>query len=317
MSYLDRVGVKDTSGTQIDPATSDKQLPDNHNVTVSNQPTDFPDSTTHTKLDTIINNQWAMNPLQVALGNVSGVTPLSLTGIVDEGIDISDTAIWSGADDESVGDPDQNILVPPTTAQVHEVVSSSANDTSAGTGARTVLVRGLTSWSSAEVSEVVTMNGTTAVDTVNSYVFINDATVITSGSQNVNDGRISVTAKTDATLQGSIKALVSRTENAFYAFPSTQTAVFYRWNGWMNREAGGSDYIEFSAYVLTGADSADATWVLADSRSVTTTATSNSSWEIEPPVPVPGPAIILISGKSSKADSSGGASYGILLVDNS
>lgn len=50
----------------------------------------------------------------------------------------------------------------PVAAAALELVSSSANDTSAGTGARTVTVVGLnSSW--VEVSQDVTMNGTTAV----------------------------------------------------------------------------------------------------------------------------------------------------------
>ena len=50
----------------------------------------------------------------------------------------------------------------PTTATALEFVSSSTNDTSAGTGAREVTVIGLdSSWN--EVSQTVTTNGTTAV----------------------------------------------------------------------------------------------------------------------------------------------------------
>lgn len=50
----------------------------------------------------------------------------------------------------------------PTAAAALEVVSSDANDTAAGTGARTVTIIGLdTNW--AEVSQTVSMNGTTAV----------------------------------------------------------------------------------------------------------------------------------------------------------
>lgn len=50
----------------------------------------------------------------------------------------------------------------PTTATALEFVSSSANDTSAGTGARQVTIEGLdSSWN--EVTQTLTTNGTTAV----------------------------------------------------------------------------------------------------------------------------------------------------------
>src|SRR5882672_113572 len=63
------------------------------------------------------------------------------------------------------------------------VVSSSANDTSAGTGARTVLVTYYPSDLSYVATEIVTMNGTTAVNmTATDVCFIEKLEVLTAGS---------------------------------------------------------------------------------------------------------------------------------------
>ena len=69
----------------------------------------------------------------------------------------------------------------PTTAAALEVVSDDANDTSAGTGARTVTITGLdANW--VEQTETVSMNGTTAVALSNTYIRVYYMVVATSGT---------------------------------------------------------------------------------------------------------------------------------------
>jgi len=74
-------------------------------------------------------------------------------------------------------------------ATVLKVSSSSANDTSAGTGARTVELFGLDGDYN-EISEVVTLNGQTAVNTTLSYLRINRMIVRSAGSGGANAGII-------------------------------------------------------------------------------------------------------------------------------
>jgi hypothetical protein len=69
----------------------------------------------------------------------------------------------------------------PTTATALEILSSDANDTAAGSGARTVTIVGLnSSW--AEVSQTVSMNGTTAVAVPTSLLRVSRVFVATSGT---------------------------------------------------------------------------------------------------------------------------------------
>jgi len=74
-------------------------------------------------------------------------------------------------------------------ASVLKVSSSSANDTSAGTGARTVELFGLDGDYN-EINEVVTLNGQTAVNTTQSYLRINRMVVRSAGSGGYNAGII-------------------------------------------------------------------------------------------------------------------------------
>lgn len=77
----------------------------------------------------------------------------------------------------------------PPSASVMTVSSSDANDTSAGTGARTVEVFGLDADYN-EINEVVTLNGQTPVNTTKSYLRINRGVVRSAGSGGENAGVI-------------------------------------------------------------------------------------------------------------------------------
>jgi len=78
-----------------------------------------------------------------------------------------------------------------TAATSLEVVSSSANDTAAGTGAQSVTVSGL-DINGAEISVTVSTNGTTAVPLVTQFYRINSVGLSTVGSGLRNLGTITV-----------------------------------------------------------------------------------------------------------------------------
>lgn len=82
---------------------------------------------------------------------------------------------------------------PPTSAVQHNIASTDANDTAAGTGARTIQIWGCDG-NGLTATETITMNGTTDVPTVNSYISIWRMRNITAGSNKRNIGTISATA---------------------------------------------------------------------------------------------------------------------------
>lgn len=291
-------------------ATAAKQLPDNHQVTVSNQvaqPLTLAQYLAATPLA-------GASDLAISLGLVSGIRTVSETGFVMDGVSSTPTDIWGGAD-VALLSPGQPLWVAPTTARRHNIVSTSASDSAAGTGMRTVAVTGLTSWSTAEVTEIVTMNGTTNVLTANAYVIINDMTMVTCGSAGPNVGRVTATAQTDGTLSVSMRPVSGRTTTTVYGFPSTKSIVFQRWDAFLNRESGAS-FAEFKFLVNLNPAAQASGWIEADRRSCTASGTSAAHFEIKPPPRVQGPAILKVQATASKAGTSAGASYGFYLVDN-
>lgn len=150
----------------------------------------------------------------IARGNVTGVDYVNKYGL-NADIDTATTPedIWDGG----------GLWVPPTTARVHEITSTDAADTSAGTGARTIMIEGLgDNWE--EASEMVTMDGLAAVDTTLAYQRIFRMYILTAGSGMVNAGNISATAKTDATITATITAGSGQTFMAIWTVPANKTA---------------------------------------------------------------------------------------------
>jgi hypothetical protein len=123
----------------------------------------------------------------------------------------------------------------PPSASTMTVSSSDVNDTSAGTGARTILISGLNGDYN-ETSETITLNGQTAVTTVNSYIRMNRVLVLTAGSGGVNAGIIyvgtgTVTAGVPANIYTTINGDGNnQTLQAFWTVPAGYTAYIYQTN---------------------------------------------------------------------------------------
>lgn len=114
------------------------------------------------------------------------------------------------------------------TATVLKISSSNTNDTSDGTGARTVLVEGLDS-NYAEQSEVVTLNGQTAVNTTGTYKRVHRMIVQTVGSGNYNAGILyagtgTVSSGVPANKYATVPIGYNQTMMAIYTIPADKTA---------------------------------------------------------------------------------------------
>jgi hypothetical protein len=84
-----------------------------------------------------------------------------------------------------------------TTNAQRSIASASANDTAAGTGARTVRITYLTATFTGPFTETVTLNGTAYVNTVATNIcYIEQIDVITAGSTGSNVGIITLKAAT-------------------------------------------------------------------------------------------------------------------------
>lgn len=155
--------------------------------------------------------------LQVARGQIQGHRNVTVFGFNPD-VDTTQVSVW----------PLPSLITFPSSAIQMTVSSSSANDTSAGTGARTIVVQGLDADYN-EVTETVTLNGQTAVTMTASLLRVNYAYVATAGSANSAAGDIYigtglVTAGVPATVYDIIKLDYNNTTTGSYTVPASYTA---------------------------------------------------------------------------------------------
>lgn len=103
-----------------------------------------------------------------------------------------------------------------------EVVSTSANDAAAGTGARTVLVSGVDA-NYVPISETVTLNGLTPVTTIRNYLSVNTFTITSSGTGTINAGDLTLRVAGGGTIQSIARAGVGFGNSAVYTVPAGNT----------------------------------------------------------------------------------------------
>jgi len=155
--------------------------------------------------------------LQVARGQISWHESITIFGYNSD-VDTAIETVW----------PYGGLLAFPSTALQLKVSSSSANDTSNGTGARTVFLSGLDA-NHNTISETVSLTGQTAVLTVQSYLHVNQCYVATAGTSDGAEGTIyfgtgTVTAGVPATVYDVIEYDYNTRITGSYTVPAGYTA---------------------------------------------------------------------------------------------
>jgi len=111
-------------------------------------------------------------------------------------------------------------------AETVDVFSSSANDTSAGTGARTIRMFGLDADYN-EQFEDITLNGTTAVTSTKTWWRLNHASVTSVGSGATNAGEITIRhTTTTANVFAVMPAQKGQTSILAYTIPNGKQGLF-------------------------------------------------------------------------------------------
>jgi hypothetical protein len=154
--------------------------------------------------------------LQVSRGQIQGHSTVIVFGYNPD-IDTSEETVW----------PNGGLIPHPLSASILKISSSSANDTSNGTGARTVFIEGVNG-NFDVVSETVILNGQTAVNTTNSYLYVNRFYVVTVGSNesnvgNINAGTGTVTSGVPAVLYDIIAIGYNSRTTGHYCVPAGYT----------------------------------------------------------------------------------------------
>lgn len=153
--------------------------------------------------------------------------------------------IWDGGGDYTG--------FPTGSAETITVVSSSVNDTSSGTGARTLRIYGLDA-NFALQNEDVTLNGTVGVATVNTYKRVFRAYVLTAGSGTTNEGTLTVRhTTTTANVFTVIPAGLGQSEVTSYTIPAGYTGFLRRYNASMADNTSNSAIIAIKVREFGGA----------------------------------------------------------------
>ena len=244
--------------------------------------------------------------LDVSENLIEEETTHHVFGLAPAGIQTTATDVWDRAD----ATPTQQIYTAPTAARIHDIVSGSASDDSGGVGANTIRIYGLKSWTTAEVTEDMTLNGTTNVATSNSYVIINRMRVLTKGATDVNVGVISATARSDSTISAVILAGEGETHMGIMGISSLEDAYLSSYYGGINAGQAAAQTIKYSILYNPEPDSELLNFVTrVPARGVQSTGGSFKTWPFNPPLKIAGPAIIKISGIGSQADIDGSGGF--------
>lgn len=239
--------------------------------------------------------------LQVARGQIAWHRSVVVFGYNPD-VDSSPETIWPGG----------GLLPFPAAAIQMKVSSANANDTANGTGARTVFIGGLDE-NHNEISETVTMNGQTAVTTVNSYLHINSAYVATAGSLNGAAGNIyigtgTVTAGVPATIYDIVAYDYNNRITGSFTIPAGYTGYLAQ-GLFSTGQSGGSN-------AVTGRLMTRGTNDIRLTAAVTTLNNGTADYAFEYPVAIPEKTTVEAQGFGSSENNACSSMFILVLVKN-
>lgn len=135
-----------------------------------------------------------------------------------------------------------------TAATALEIVSSSANDAAAGTGARTVLINGLDA-NYVAVAQVITLDGITPVAIPTNLFRINSALIMSAGTGKVNAGDITIRDAGAGTTRAILPLGYGITRQSIYTVPAGSTLQIVSQFFGFNEVAGGNKFARFATYI--------------------------------------------------------------------
>jgi hypothetical protein len=148
----------------------------------------------------------------IAEGNVTGHTLFAKLGY-NADVGATEEDIWT------VG----GTYAFPSTAMSMQVLSTSLNDTALGTGLQSVRISYLDN-TYADLTETITLSGTTAVPTVATNILrVNAIRVVTAGANKVAAGDVNCTNTTGTVIYRQISAGYTRGRGSVYTVPLNKT----------------------------------------------------------------------------------------------
>lgn len=240
--------------------------------------------------------------LQVARGQVAWHEIVHVFGYNPDVDSAAEETVWTAG----------GILGHPESPTVMKVSSTSSNDASAGTGARTVFIKG-TNGTGGYISEVVTLNGQTAVNTTKEYFSIESATVLTVGSGGVNAGNINigtgvVTSGVPATIYGQIATGENNSLMGHWTCPTGYTG-YMTFGSISSGTEGGNNY-------LTGRLKLRGTDDIVRTAAVVTFADGTIPFDFSYPIKINAGECVTATVKSTADNEAVSSYFQIVLIKN-
>ena len=237
--------------------------------------------------------------LQISRGQIEGHEIRHIFGYNPDVDSAAEETVWTAG----------GLYVPIDTPAIMKVSSSSASDTSAGVGARTVYIMGINS-TGGEVSETVTLNGQTAVNTTHTYTSIQSCQVMSVGSSlhnvgNINIGTGTVTAGVPANMYGQIYATENQSLMGYYTIPINHTGYLISGNvscgaTQANKSITGRLKIKTNDVIYTGA--------------LVTFSAGTANFDFKYPIRIPEQATISASVRSTTDNEQVSSYFQLLLI---
>lgn len=236
--------------------------------------------------------------LEVSRGLIAGHISINIFGQNND-IDIGTEDIWGTG----------GYWVTPTAATTVNFVSSSTSDAAAGVGARTVKIEGLDG-SYNQVSETLTLNGTTIVASVLSYFIIHKITVLTAGTSQTNVGTITTQWTGGGTPVGpSVTIGKAQTQFCVYQVPSGYTGFLEQFGG--GTQGGGTLDLELSIKPFGGV------YNLRNKIALNITGTSNADYDYKYPLKILEKSIIKLTGTANTNNTDVSGYFDLVIIENS
>jgi hypothetical protein len=146
-------------------------------------------------------------------------------------------------------------------AETLDIVSTSAADTAAGTGAQEVTVIGLIA-GYVEATETIATDGVTPVTTSAAFLRVNDMFVGDVGTGGENAGVITATNSTSGDILSTIGAGNGRALQAIYTVPTGKTAYLGVWDISTHTSSGSPATSKECIVMLKQRDSTTKSWIV-------------------------------------------------------
>jgi hypothetical protein len=168
--------------------------------------------------------------LQIARGQIMGHSTVNIYGY-QTAVGTSFIPLWENASAYSY----------PSSA-ITMNLAGSAGDTA------TILIQGLDA-NYVQISETLTLNGATAVPTVNKYFRINGMSV-SSGSPTNPSGAVTLKDVTNTTTYAQINTGTGKTQAGIYTVPAGYTFYLSRIEGYTSYNGNNANYVNYRNYAI-------------------------------------------------------------------